>query len=316
MGYNIQDVGGTTSDAGGNVWTATLDLTDPGATTVTGDFDAFTIFGNAGEANAGYTFSAVSNPLFGSVVGNPVDGTYTFTVDKAATMASGSDQVVNFTVTGADTLGTQTDTVVITLLICVARGTLVQTPCGAVPVETLQAGDLVNTLDRPPQPVRWIGSRKVDTAELRADASLYPIRIKQGALGENRPQRDLLVTQNHRIYLEDWRAELLFAEPQVLVPAKSLLNDSTILRDVSVQEIEYFHLLFDDHNVIFTDGAPTESLHPGNYTMSAMTPESQQELKRLLPRLDTPDGYGATARYGLKPWEGTMLRDVAEQRNE
>lgn len=307
MGYNIQDVGGVTSDAGGNVWAATLDLSDPGVTTVSGDFDAFTIFGNAGESNGGYTFSGVSNPLFGSVVGNPVDGTYTFTVDRDAVLASGSDQVVNFTVTGVDTLGTQTDTVSITLLICVARGTLIETPCGPVPVETLAAGDLVTTLDQPPQPVRWIGSRQVSSAELRTDPALFPVRIKQGALGPQRPNRDLLVTQNHRIFLEDWRAELLFGEPQVLVPAKALLNDVTIVRDYSVDEVEYFHILFDDHHVIFTDGAPTESLHPGNYTMSAMSPEAKEELGRLVPQLDSPEGYGATARHGLKPWEGQML---------
>lgn len=315
MGYNISDIGGNTG-GGPDVWTATLDLSDPSASTVSGDFNVLLTFGggfiDVGEADS-YSFSAVSNPAYGSVVGDPVDGTYTFTVDRDAVIASGSDQVISFTVTGTSGGDTDSDTVVITILICVARGTLIRTPDGLVPVENLQIGDLVATLDRDPQPVRWIGSRKISAQDLAQDPDNYPIRLRAGALGPGSPSRDLLVTQNHRIFLQDWRAELLFGESQVLVPAKSLLNDSTICRDYSVDEIEYFHVLFDDHNVIFTEDAPTESLHPGLYLMSSMTQASQRELLRLLPDVDRPDGYGTTARHGLKPWEGELLFPVTDE---
>ncbi len=306
MGYDIQDLGGETG-GGVDIWTATLDLSDPSATTVSGDFDVVPLFGSPTEATDGYTFSAVSDPTYGTLTYNTTDGTYTFTVDRDAVIESGSDQVVSFTVTGQSGSSSDTDTVVITILICVARGTLIDTPDGPVPVETLAKGDMVTTLDRGPQPVRWVGSRKVTRADMAADPSKCPVRIRRDALGKNNPDQDLLVTQNHRIYLEDWRAELLFGDPQVLVPAKSLLNDSSIFRDRSVTSIEYFHVLFDDHNVIYTNGAPTESLHPGLYLVSTLSEDSRDELLRLLPELEDPDAYGTTARHGLKLWEARLL---------
>ena len=185
---------------------------------------------------------------------------------------------------------------------------MIDTLDGPVPVEDLEKGDRVITVDRGPQTVRWIGSRKVTKADLLADPSMYPVCICKDALGGGRPNRDLHVTQNHRVYLEDWRAERLFGEPQVLAPAKSLLNDKSIFRDRSVTSVEYFHVLFDDHNVIFTNGAPTESLHPGLYLVSTLTEESREELIRLLPELQDPNTYGPTVRYGLKPWEATLLQ--------
>lgn len=309
MGYNISDVGGEAIN-GVDVWEATLDLSDPTATTVSGDFDVVSIFGGGslGEATDGYVFSALSDPSYGSLSFNTTDGTYTFTVDKDAVFASGTDQVVSFTVTGTSGGNSDTDTVVITILICVARGTRIDTPSGTVLVEDLEPGDLVTTLDKPPQQVRWIGSRKVSSAELMADPSMCPIRISKGALGGNTPRRDLIVSQNHRIMLENWRAELLYGDSEVLVPAKSLINDQTIRRDHNVTEVEYFHVLFDDHEVIFTEGAPTESLHPGHYVMSTMAQSSRDELVRLLPELDDPLAYGSAARRSLKPWESQLLQ--------
>lgn len=272
MGYNISDIGGQATD-GVDVWNATLDLNDPGATTVSGDFDVVSLVSGAsqGEATDGYSFSALSNPAFGTLTSNTTDGTYTFTVDKTAVFATGSDQVVSFTVTGTSGGNVDDDTVFITILICVARGTRIDTPNGAVAVEDLDVGDLVSTMDGPAQTVRWIGSRRISTAELQADGSMWPVRIKAGALGDQTPRRDLLVSPQHRIFLEDWRAELLFGAAQVLAPGKSLINDSAIRRDRSVPELEYFHLLFDRHEIIFTEGAPTESFQPGPYAMAGWT---------------------------------------------
>ena len=138
MGYNISDVGGETS-GGVDVWTATLDLDLSSATTVSGDFDVVSLFNgaNLGDATDGYVFSALSNPALGSLVFDTVTGTYTFTVDWSAVIATGSDQVISFTVTGTSGANSDTDTVQITLLICVTRGTLIDTPHGPVPVEDL-----------------------------------------------------------------------------------------------------------------------------------------------------------------------------------
>lgn len=312
MGYNISDVGGQTT-GGPNNWDATLDLTQSAASTVSGDFDVVNIFfGNQGEATNGYTFSALSNPSFGTLVHNDVTGTYTFTADWDAIRATGANQIVSFTVTGRSGGQSNTDTVRISLLICVARGTQIDTVQGPVAVEDLRNGDRVRTLDGPPQAVRWVGARKVLADELARDPSMYPIRIEPGALGEGRPCRPLLVSPQHRIYFQDWRAQLLFGEDQVLVPAQSLVNDHSIRRDRSVDEVEYFHILFDTHQIIFTDGAPTESFHPGAYALGALDPQVRAELFKLFPEFLDGLGYGDSARTVLRPWEGGLLRGAVD----
>lgn len=308
MGYNISDVGGEAT-GGVDEWTATLDLSDPMATTISGDFDVVPLFGGGSpsEATDGYAFSALSDDSFGSLSFNTTDGTYTFLVDKSAVFASGTDQVVSFTVTGTSGANSDTDTVVINILICVARGTRIYTQKGAVAVEDLEPDDMVLTLDGRPQPVRWIGSRKIERSEMTANASLWPIRMRENALSPGVPGRDLLVSPQHRVYLQDWKAELLFGESQVLVPAKSLINDQDIFRDRTVDGIEYFHILFDEHQIIFTEGAPTESFHPGAYTMSELDMAVRDELIELFPELRLANSYGPVARQSLRPWEAKLL---------
>ncbi len=306
MGYNISDVGGETS-GGVDVWTATLDLDLSSATTVSGDFDVVSLFNgaNLGDATDGYVFSALSNPALGSLVFDTVTGTYTFTVDWSAVIATGSDQVISFTVTGTSGANSDTDTVQITLLICVTRGTLIDTPHGPVPVEDLAPGDLVRTLDHGDQQVRWIGCRAVTRPELQADPSLRPVTFRPGALDLQLSQ-PLQVSPQHRMLIQGWRAELLFGADQVLVPAKSLTDDRHVQRDHSCAPVEYFHLLFDQHEIIFTNGLPTESFHPGQYALDGMADDTRDELLRLFPELNGT-GVGPTARMSLKPWEGAVL---------
>jgi len=308
MGYNIGDVGGEAVD-GVDVWNATLDLDDPGATTISGDFDVTSLFDGSslGEATDGYVFSGLSDPTLGSLSVNNTTGEYTFTVDRSAVFATGADQVVSFTVTGTSGANFDTDTVVITILICVARGTRITCARGEIAVEDLEVGDLVTTMDGKPQPVRWIGSRRVERQEMESNTKLWPVRIVAHALGENVPRKDLIVSAQHRVFLQDWRAELLFGEHQVLVPAKSLINDHSIVRDRNVDGVEYFHLLFDEHQIIFTENAPTESFHPGAYTLSELDKNVRDELFQLFPELKQEGGYGGLARYGLKQWEAKML---------
>lgn len=308
MGYNISDVGGEAT-GGVDTWEATLDLNLGNANTISGDFDVVPLRGGgaSGEATNGYTFSALSNPSFGTLDYNTTDGTYTFTPDWSAILATGSDQVVSFVVVGTSGGNSDDDTVIINLLICVTRGTRVDTTRGPVPVEDLRRGDMVLTLDGDPRPVRWIGAKKLDAEDLRADPDKYPIRFAPGALGAGQPARTLRVSPQHRMFLQDWRAELLFGEEQVLVPAKSLVNDHSIRRDTGLEEVEYFHILFDAHEIIFTEGAPTESFHPGHFALGEFDDAVREELYGLFPHLRQGADYGESARTILRPWEARLL---------
>ncbi len=182
---------------------------------------------------------------------------------------------------------------------CFTAGTRIRTPDGDVPVENLAVGDLVATLDNGPQPIRWIGHKT--TVGTGAHA---PVCITQGALGNT---RELLVSPQHRMLLQDWRAEVYFGEPQVLAAAKHLCNGDTIyVRETA--EIEYFHILFDNHEIIFAEDAPSESYQPGSYLLDGDA-ELRQELLDLFPELETrqPSEIWRTARMPLKSAEARML---------
>ena len=311
MGYNISDVSGNGAD-GVDQWTFTADLTDPGVTTVSGDFNVVSLFGGAdqGDATNGYVFSALSTTAYGTLAFDTTTGTFTFFIDRAAVMASGADQVVSFTITGTSGGNTDEDTVFIQLLICVLRGTLIRTAAGPVPVEDLRPGDLVETKDNGLQPIKWVGLRPVGQTELQADPSLRPIRIRAGALGHDIPVRDLGVSPQHRVLVSDWRAELLFGAHEVLVPAKALIDDHAITVDHSMQPIEYYHVLFDAHEIMFTEEAPTESFYPGPYSMRELGDAARVELQKLFPELFQGDGIGDTARLSLRPWEAQLMHNT------
>lgn len=168
---------------------------------------------------------------------------------------------------------------------CFTPGTRIRTPGGDMPVETLAAGDLVDTLDRGPQRLRWTGRRKVD-----GTGGFAPVRIAQGALGN---RRALVVSPQHRMLITGWRAELLFGEPEVLVAAIHLVGWPGIER-APVPEVDYCHLLFADHEVIFAEGAPTESFHPGSILMEADR-ALYAEIVSIFPELAACDPESVSA---------------------
>ncbi len=314
MGFvlNISEVDGFTGsgEQGLDIWTATADLSDPSVTTVSGDFDLDNNLDGVGEGEApgGYVFSPLVTP-YGTLVTDSATGEFTFFVDRAAVIASGSDQVISFTVTATGSFGTgDTDTVVIELLICVTKGTLINTPSGERLVEDLMIDDEVLTADGRAERIRWIGSRRIEAEELASNTRLYPVRICRDAIGPGQPKSDLLVSPQHRVQLSDPMAEMLFGHPVVLAPAKGLLNDSTITVDRKVSEVEYFHLAFDRHEVMITNGLATESFHPGPTSLEGIDFDAAEELFEIFPNLrNNSCSFGPSALPGLKPWEAALL---------
>ena len=186
-------------------------------------------------------------------------------------------------------------------LICFAAGTHIRTLQGDVEVQTLQIGDKVLTRDNGYQEIRWIGKTKVPGKD-----NFAPVVIKQGTFGNT---RDLVVSPQHRILISDWRAELMFGTFDVLVPATHLLNVDGVYTDTR-EEVEYVHVLFDEHEIIFSEGMPTESFHPGDYSVSGLADETRKELFALFPELEVEtSSYGPSARLSLKRAEAVYLLD-------
>lgn len=164
--------------------------------------------------------------------------------------------------------------------ICLTAGTMILTLHGERPAEEIEIGDMVLTRDAGPQPVRWIGSRTV-----AALAGFAPVEIAKGVLGN---ERSLMVSQQHRVLLDDWRAQLISGEKDVLVPAIHLVNSHSIrLRPGGT--VTYVHFLFDTHQVIQTNGIWTESLLPGAHAVDALLPAARKELTSLFPELTSSE---------------------------
>jgi len=192
--------------------------------------------------------------------------------------------------------------------ICFVNGTLIATATTEVAVEDLKTGDVIMTRDNGPQTISWIGKRSMSG---NTPSHLLPIRIKANALGEGLPKRDLLVSPQHRILVTDWRAELMFGASEVLVAAKHLVTDSDIRVATDLDGFEYFHILFESHQTVFSEGLPSESFHPGDFSIKTLSEESRSEVLELFPELaDDVASYGPATHTSLKAFEAKALQNA------
>ena len=222
------------------------------------------------------------------------DGTLTLIGD-------GDAEDFNFTYKVSNGDNTDVGYVNVSSIPCFVAGTMIATPNGEARVEQLVPGDLVMTQDDGPQPLRWIGQRTVAAA-----GKFAPICVRANTFGSH---RELLVSPEHRILVRDSLAELLFGEAEVLVAAKDLVNDRSV-RARAGGEVTYVHLMFDKHQVVFSEGLATESFLPGPQTEKSFEKDILDEICALFPELDpsTGEGYSPAARRTLKHYEADLWR--------
>lgn len=132
--------------------------------------------------------------------------------------------------------------------VCYCTGTLILTESGEVAVEDLAIGDRVVTASGVHRPVRWIGTRSYAGRFANANPDLLPVCFKPGSLAEGIPARDLRVSPKHAMFLDG-----------VLIPAEQLVNGVTVVKAERVEEVTYWHVELESHDVLLAEGAPSES---------------------------------------------------------
>lgn len=177
---------------------------------------------------------------------------------------------------------------------CFTPGTLITTQRGEVPVEMIAAGDRVVTRDNGIQTVRWVGKTQMFLHDFQMDPHLLPVFIQQGSLGKGLPERDMMVSPNHRILVANTRAKVRYTDREVLVAAKHLAAQG--VHTVQSSGTTYVHFMCDRHEVVLSNGIWTETFHPEDTSLKGIGNAQRLEIFEIFPELKTEAGRSA---YGL-----------------
>jgi hypothetical protein len=204
--------------------------------------------------------SGFQAPIQNFAIGNTIDltsvtataaswGSNVLTVTDSGTVVSTLAMPGNYSAfvfgVSPDSGGTGSDVTVTAT--CYAAGTRILTPRGEVPIERLHRDDLVITVSGRPQPIRWIGHRRVDFRTHPNHQRILPVRIAAHAFGDGRPKRNLLLSPDHAVYVQG-----------VLIPIRHLINGTTIAQ-IQRRAITYYHIELLQHDVLVADGLPAET---------------------------------------------------------
>jgi len=182
---------------------------------------------------------------------------------------------------------------------CFVAGTLISTPKGEIRIEDLIVGDLVHTMDNGDQQVRWIGHTTI-----QADGKFAPVVFQPGSIGNTETLR---VSPQHRILMQGWKTELFFGQSEVLVAAKHLIDGDEVVQENS-REITYYHVLFDQHEVIRSNGVHTESFYPGDQAL-LQDQSTREEILELFPEISDWESWSLikTARETIRAKDAKVL---------
>lgn len=183
---------------------------------------------------------------------------------------------------------------------CFAEGTRIATADGEIPVEDIKVGQELWTLNKGNLPVRWVAGTTVT-----GQGAFAPVVFEAGVIGNDAP---LIVSQQHRIWIKNAMAELLFGKSEVLVAAKHMVGVPGVRLDPR-QTVAYTHFMFDSHQIVRANGALTESFFYGETALGTLEATQRAELDALFPILGSGfDSFGVTATMTLNGREAAALR--------
>lgn len=197
--------------------------------------------------------------------------------------------------------------------VCFAKGTLIATPSGEIPVESLTAGDKILTAGGGEVDLKWISSSHFCYAEMLLNQRVCPIQIPRNHFGPNLPHTDLWVSPQHRVVLRGWNVELALGEPEVLVAAKHVMGQPDYPGVRWKQGVDYYHLLFDRHEILVSNGIESESMLIGDEALRSLSPKSQQSLAIYLAANPIAEQMARTPAMGIaKSAEAIVMRPEPE----
>ena len=167
---------------------------------------------------------------------------------------------------------------------CFAAGTLIATADGQTPIETLSPGDLVQTASGL-RPIRMVLTRTLNAEDLSRAPKLRPIRIAANALQNGTPRRDLYVSRQHRMLIASQIGLKMFGTNDVFIAAHRLLTWPGVETEDACAEVTYVHLVLDAHQIVYAEGAPTESFYCGPVGLAALPAAQRDELLDVFPEL-------------------------------
>jgi Ca2+-binding RTX toxin-like protein len=256
----------------------------------------------------------------GFTIGGTIDGgtSETDTLDLTAWGFAGTNVIydptdpkagtIQFLDGSGNVIGTMTFTDIERIITCFTPGSLATTDRGLVAVEDLRVGDRVLTRDSGFQPIVWTGKQVLSEVALLVEPRFRPVRILAGALGHGVPARDMRVSPQHRVLFSGPRADVLFGETEVLVPALHLVGRPGITVE-GRGPVTYIHFMCASHQIVMVDGCWSESFQPGDQSLAGLADEARAELLSLFPGLaedQIPSAYPA-ARPSLKRHESALL---------
>ncbi|MEM9436045.1 MAG: Hint domain-containing protein [Pseudomonadota bacterium] len=194
-------------------------------------------------------------------------------------------------------------------VICFTAGTWIFGNRGLRLIDSLRPGDRVITRDNGMQPISWVGQTKLSAHALRRRPFLAPVKIAAGSLGNDLPERDVLVSPNHRMLVVSAHAAIHFGEGEVLVAAKHLVGLPGVTRQVPLEGVAYTHVLFERHQILMAEGLWSESFQPGAPAVRSLDAEMRCELMSIFPELKAHGVVRAfpAARRILKAYEAQLL---------
>lgn len=187
-------------------------------------------------------------------------------------------------------------------LLCFSADARIMTPKGEIAAGNLRVGDLVTTRDHGAQPIMWVMKRRVSHEDIAQDPNLAPILIQAGSFGSAMPREALILSPQHRVLVSSSIVQRMFGAAEALVPIKHLRDYPGIAATTNLPGLTYVHLALAQHEIVYANGLPSETLYPGKMVLDAFPAEDQTGLHALYAQREVQP-----ARYFVSRGEAETL---------